>query len=292
MSDKKYTVIELKKMCKHKGIKGYSKLRKKELMKKCLGLPPPSETPKKKKKRLTEKYKKTIKENITKLLDDYTKFKKREGVFTIETEESYEYLGSRVYAVFSHKKPMKKKIKAYLNRIGLKKYDIEIVTLSYDSRDRLIKKKQIEKYMYEPQRPDLSKYTKEYIMKKYKSLHKPFYINIDYIKFIKAYKTQWTSKNNTIEIGIEVFEKKRGGNNGYKKIKKELENEEYEQIVDIFELYEDVLKKYSYEKLKNLQLDLNSMYERNGDIQQYGFKTEEAYLDQNIDELNIEFLLE
>ena len=35
-SNKTHTVNQLKKICKEKGIKGYSKLRKKELMKKCL----------------------------------------------------------------------------------------------------------------------------------------------------------------------------------------------------------------------------------------------------------------
>jgi hypothetical protein len=33
---KKYTVIQLKKICKEKGIKGYSKMKKAELMKHCL----------------------------------------------------------------------------------------------------------------------------------------------------------------------------------------------------------------------------------------------------------------
>ena len=167
MSDKKYTVIELKKMCKDKGIKGYSKLRKKELMKKCLdGLP--------QKKQLT---------NI--------------------------------------------ELKKMCKDKGIKGYS------------KLRKKELIKKCLGLPPKK----------------------------------------------------KKKKRGNKGYKKIQKELKNEEYEQIVDIFELYEDVLKKYSYEKLKKLQLDLNSMYERNGDIQQYGFKTEEAYLDQDIDELDIEILL-
>ena len=49
MSNKKYTVIELKKICKDKGIKKYSQLKKKELIKKCLGLPLPLELPFKKK---------------------------------------------------------------------------------------------------------------------------------------------------------------------------------------------------------------------------------------------------
>lgn len=34
--NKKYTVVELRKICKNKGIKGYSKMKKAELMKYCL----------------------------------------------------------------------------------------------------------------------------------------------------------------------------------------------------------------------------------------------------------------
>ena len=46
MSSKKYTVVELKKICKSKGIKGYSKMNKAELMKLCLK----SKTPARKKR--------------------------------------------------------------------------------------------------------------------------------------------------------------------------------------------------------------------------------------------------
>ena len=33
----KYTVVELRKICKSKGIKGYSKMKKAELLKHCVG---------------------------------------------------------------------------------------------------------------------------------------------------------------------------------------------------------------------------------------------------------------
>ncbi len=48
----KYTVAELKKICKSKGIKGYSKMKKAELMKHCLKSKSPAKkkTPKKKKR--------------------------------------------------------------------------------------------------------------------------------------------------------------------------------------------------------------------------------------------------
>ena len=38
----KYTVVQLRKICKEKGIKGYSKLKKAELLKHCLGEKPVS----------------------------------------------------------------------------------------------------------------------------------------------------------------------------------------------------------------------------------------------------------
>lgn len=57
---KKYTVKELKKICKEKGIKGYSKLRKAELLKYCL-----------KKQETKKKIKQEIKRKINdKLFDD------------------------------------------------------------------------------------------------------------------------------------------------------------------------------------------------------------------------------
>ncbi len=46
---KKYTVIKLKKICKSKGIKGYSKMKKAELMKHCLQKTPVKKSPLKKK---------------------------------------------------------------------------------------------------------------------------------------------------------------------------------------------------------------------------------------------------
>ncbi len=56
---KKYTVVELKKICKSKGIKGYSKLRKAELMKHCLKSKSPAKKspPKKIKKKIVKKKK-------------------------------------------------------------------------------------------------------------------------------------------------------------------------------------------------------------------------------------------
>jgi len=60
---KKYTVAELKKICKEKGIKGYSKLKKAELMKHCLK----TKTPIKKiqNKKVNEK-------KIRKILEEYS----------------------------------------------------------------------------------------------------------------------------------------------------------------------------------------------------------------------------
>ncbi len=54
---KKYTVVELKKICKSKGIKGYSKMKKAELMKHCLKSKSPAKSPPKKisKKKIVKK---------------------------------------------------------------------------------------------------------------------------------------------------------------------------------------------------------------------------------------------
>jgi hypothetical protein len=56
---KNYTVVELKKICKDKGIKGYSKMRKAELMKHCLEKKSIKKTPVKK----TVVKKKVVKKN-------------------------------------------------------------------------------------------------------------------------------------------------------------------------------------------------------------------------------------
>lgn len=80
MYDKKYTVAQLKKICKDKKIKGYSKLKKGQLVKKCLDGKSPSpakpEAPKEKKMTVAQ-LKKECKKNGVK---GYSKMKKAQLV--------------------------------------------------------------------------------------------------------------------------------------------------------------------------------------------------------------------
>jgi len=78
----------------------------------------------------------------------------------------------------------------------------------------------------------------------------------------------------------------------YDKIVEELKSEDNETIFeDIFDLHENILKKYNYKKLKKLKNFMINRFYRDFDFPQYCFKTEEGYLDQNIEDLDLEWLI-
>ena len=79
----------------------------------------------------------------------------------------------------------------------------------------------------------------------------------------------------------------------YDTIVEELKSEEGDETIfeDIFDLYEDTLKKYNYKKLKELKDFMIDRFYRDFDFPQYFFKTEDGYLTQDIDEFDIEWFL-
>jgi len=107
---KTYTVAELKKICKEKGIKGYSKMNKSQLMKQCTG----SKTPAKKSPRMITPLKDLIK--------GYAKSKESDITFTKDELHKMKKLGDKLVGLEgSQRESGERNMKKYYSEIIMDK---------------------------------------------------------------------------------------------------------------------------------------------------------------------------
>jgi len=200
------TVKELKVLCKERGMKRYSKLKKQQLLDLLNGVEVEEEQKEEIKSiKLTAGNKKKVKGKIIELLNE-TIYKTTDGSFSVFTSDYFDQPGGYVKAAFSQRRSIINKINPYLNSIGLSNYVIDINKPKYSySDDKLVETKIVKCYNWgAPERTELEKYTKEYVMVHYEINEKPFKITIEGIKFLSARETKWTSRDNTIEIKVNI----------------------------------------------------------------------------------------